>query len=73
MEEVKKIIKIQFNWHQISDGKESGEDFDTITVGKNGCKEIVDFSNDNYICFKSYLEDGTSVEIYNPNLVFYSA
>ena len=73
------ITKITYNWHQVNDGNESGEDFYTAEVGKEIYKEKLVVKEITEHCAagegdKWYYDitfiDDTQMRVFNPNLVY---
>ncbi len=73
------ITKITYNWHQISDSNEAGEDYYTAEVGKLTygekleVKEIIEHcaagEGDKWYYDVVFIDD-TQMRVFNPNLVY---
>ena len=72
------ITKIQYNWHQTSDGNEIGEDYGWAEVGNvhQGLKlkvvYIAEHAPDDKDCRWYYtivFEDKKTLKVFNPNMV----
>lgn len=72
---MKKVIKLYYNWRQVNDGYQQGDDYNIFEVGKNGVIEIIENEPHNGMQLWNYeihFENGESQRIFNPNHVFYS-
>lgn len=75
----KTIYKLTFDWHQVSDGSESSEDYSCVEVGvlnrmvKSKVTKIVKCepkSKGDLLSYEIHHENGEVLETYNPNLTF---
>ena len=78
----KEIIKIHYNWRMVSNGIESGEDYDVAEVGQlfdiydetSTVTKILEHkpinSNDK-LYYDIYLENDQMIRIFNPNVIFF--
>lgn len=72
-----KIVSIKYNWCQVNDGCEAGEDYEYREVGKrHGNKTVVkieeatDGGEDNYVVYyKVHFDSGVVEYIFNINKV----
>ena len=62
------IKGIDYNWFSTN---ESGDSWESLTVGVAGVKRIIDVSEHNSVAYRVEFNDGTAQIIFNPNRVIY--
>jgi len=65
-----KITGIQYNWRQVADDDEIGEDYDYAEVGVESVVAITD-NRLNLGSFNIIFENGAMIELFNPNKIYY--
>jgi len=65
-----KITAIQYNWRQVADDDEMGEDYDYSEVGVDSVVSITD-NRPKLGSFNIIFENRTMIELFNPNKIYY--
>ena len=78
------ITQIRYNWHMVGDsetGATTGDDYEIDTIGEKNrhtgeiVKTIIEYRSkgeEGKLFYDIELEDGSSIRVFNPNMVFAS-